>query len=103
MTSMAEMFPPNPVWREKDVSDQFGRVFIVTGGNAGIGFEVAKSIYHLNGKVYIASRNEEKVNKAIEVIRASKPPADQRVESGRGDLIFLKLDLSDLSTIKESA
>jgi retinol dehydrogenase 12 len=53
-----EMFPPKASFTEKDIPDQHGRVFIVTGGSAGIGYEVVKALYHLNGRVYMASRSE---------------------------------------------
>jgi hypothetical protein len=34
-----EMFPPTPSFTEKEMTNQEGRVFIVTGGSAGIGYE----------------------------------------------------------------
>jgi hypothetical protein len=37
-----EMFPPKASFTKKDIPDQHGRVFVVTGGSAGIGYEVVK-------------------------------------------------------------
>lgn len=53
-------------------------------------------LYTKNAKVYIAARSKEKAAKAIEEIKAKAPKSS-------GDLVFLLLDLADLSTIKRSA
>ena len=43
----AQRFPPSPSFTEKHVPSQQGKVFIVTGGNAGVGFELCKiSLWH---------------------------------------------------------
>jgi hypothetical protein len=34
-----QWFPPKAAFTEKELPLQQGRVFIVTGGNAGVGFE----------------------------------------------------------------
>jgi hypothetical protein len=36
---------PNPELTEKNLPNQAGRVFIVTGGYAGIGYELSKILY----------------------------------------------------------
>ncbi len=47
------------------------KIALVTGGRSGIGFEIAKQLLeHGATKVYIASRNEEKMLKAAEELRA---------------------------------
>jgi retinol dehydrogenase-12 len=68
----------------------------VTGSNTGIGKEVAQILYSKNAKVYIAARSQEKAEKAIEVIRKSSP-------NSSGELVFLRLDLANLATIRASA
>ena len=103
MATWTEVIPPRPVFTEKDIPDQFGRVFIVTGGASGVGFETAKALYHVNGRVYIAGRSAKNAETAIEEIRNSNPAADQVVQGGKGELFFLHLDLGDLPTIKSSA
>ncbi|KAF6804136.1 putative short-chain dehydrogenase [Colletotrichum sojae] len=50
-------------------------------------------LYAKHARVYIAARSEAKANKAIDEIRTSEP-------SSKGDLVFLHLDLADLSGIK---
>jgi NAD(P)-dependent dehydrogenase (short-subunit alcohol dehydrogenase family) len=73
-----------------------GRVHIVTGGYAGCGFELSKILYQHNATVYIAGRSTDKANKAIAAIKEAVPNSKGKVE-------FLKLDLSDLSSIKPAA
>lgn len=61
-----------------------------------MGKELASMLYSKNAKVYIATRSEERAIKAINEIKSSAP-------GSKGSLVFMKLDLSDLSTIKASA
>lgn len=89
-------FLPQPTLTESNLPNQLGRVAIITGGYAGVGFELAKIIYQRNGTVYIAGRNSLKAGAAISKIQTAHPDSKGRLE-------FLQLDLSDLSTIKGSA
>lgn len=61
-----------------------------------MGKELAQILYSKNATVYCAARSDEKTLKAISAIQAAIPDS-------RGALIFLSLDLADLSTIKASA
>lgn len=54
----SQWFPPRPTLTEKDVPSQHGRVFIVTGGNGGIGFELCKILYGTGATIYMASRSK---------------------------------------------
>jgi retinol dehydrogenase 12 len=72
------------------------QVFLVTGGASGLGFLLAKFLYQVNGRVYIAGRDQEAASKAIERIKSHHL-------SSKGRLEFLRLDLADLSSIKKSA
>ncbi|HNC72806.1 MAG TPA: SDR family NAD(P)-dependent oxidoreductase, partial [Chitinophagales bacterium] len=42
-----------------------GKIVLVTGGGSGIGYAIAKQYLALGATVYIASRNAEKIAKAI--------------------------------------
>ena len=68
----------------------------MTGSSTGVGKELAQILYAKNAKVYVAARSEEKALKAIESIVAAFPDS-------KGSLVFLHLDLGDLTTIKKSA
>lgn len=81
---------------EQNLPDQSGKVFIVTGASSGVGEQLAFILFKHNAKVYVAARSEEKSQKAIERIKA-------RVPESNGQLIYLHLDLNDLTTVKRSA
>ncbi|KAH8799334.1 hypothetical protein F5884DRAFT_686724 [Xylogone sp. PMI_703] len=87
---------PKPSLTEKNIPDQIGKVFIITGGNTGVGYEVCRILFMHHGTVYLAGRSKEKCEKAIASIRSANPGSN-------GKITFLKLDLGDLSTIKGSA
>ncbi|KAH9203542.1 hypothetical protein DL95DRAFT_529610 [Leptodontidium sp. 2 PMI_412] len=91
-----QSFPPAAKFTEKNLPDQAGKVFIVTGSSSGVGKELAQILYSHNAKVYVAARSQEKARKAIESIKATFPKS-------AGELVFLRLDLDDLTTIKKSA
>lgn len=62
-------FIPAPTFTGKNLPNQNGRVFIVTGGYTGVGKELAKLLYEKNGTVYLAGRSPEKGTTAIEEIK----------------------------------
>ncbi|KAK3704890.1 short-chain alcohol dehydrogenase [Vermiconidia calcicola] len=86
-------FIPKSTLTEKNLPDQSGWVFIVTGGYAGCGFQLAKILYQQNGVVYLACRSKDKADKAIKNLQAAHP-------SSKGRVVFLKVDLADLTTVK---
>ncbi|TVY34381.1 putative oxidoreductase [Lachnellula occidentalis] len=95
---LTQAFPPSPQFTEKDIPSQAGKVFIVTGGNSGIGLEVVKILYSKGGTVYMAGRNAEKINTAIKALKSAHDPT-----ANPGRIKSLILDLGDLSTIPACA
>jgi retinol dehydrogenase 12 len=95
MTKQSFNIPP-PTLTEKNLKSQAGRVIIITGGYAGIGLELSKILYNAGATVYIAGRSEEKANTALKSIKSTYP-------ASKGKVNFLQLDLSSLSSIKQSA
>ena len=77
-----------------DVSAQTGRTFLVTGANAGLGFEVSKILAARGAQVILACRDAAKAEAAMDRIRADVPDAL---------LSFQPLDLADLDQVKEAA
>lgn len=54
-------YPPTPPpFTGADVppGSQSGQVFIVTGGNGGIGFELCKILYGSGATIYLAARSK---------------------------------------------
>ncbi|KAF4335898.1 reductase [Fusarium beomiforme] len=82
-----------PEFQIRDIPSLRGYVAIVTGGNSGIGYETTLQLALKGARVYIASRSSERVNKAISEMRQNSPDLD---------LHFLKLDLQDLQSIKDT-
>jgi len=74
--------------------DLSGQVVVITGANTGIGFETAKALAKFKATVILACRDEKRTNAAIEQIKK---------ETGNQDVVFMKLDLSDLASVKEFA
>lgn len=93
----SQFFPPPPTLTEANLPSQAGKVFIVTGGAAGVGFELCRILYNAGGKVYIAGRSEKNASTAIEKIKKSSGSSSS---TSLGSLRFLPLDLSNLNTIK---
>ncbi|MDO9368528.1 MAG: oxidoreductase [Sphingopyxis sp.] len=77
-----------------DVPDQTGRTIIVTGANAGIGFEVTRILAARGAQVILACRDADKADAAMSRIHAEVPKAE---------LSFLPLDLADLDQVKDMA
>ncbi|XHG03614.1 hypothetical protein AWENTII_006915 [Aspergillus wentii] len=90
------VLPNKATLTEKNLPDQSGKVFLVTGASGGLGKLLTDILYQHNGKIYLAARSESKTKEAIEEIKAAHP-------SSKGELIFLNLQLDDLTTIKQTA
>lgn len=76
-----------------DVGTQTGRRFLITGANAGLGFETARILAARGGAVVLACRDAAKADAAMDRIRADVPAAD---------LAFQPLDLADLDQVREA-
>ncbi|RWA09886.1 hypothetical protein EKO27_g5207 [Xylaria grammica] len=114
-----QFWPPAPTITERDITSGLhrGKVFVVTGGSAGIGYELCKILFQGGATIYMATRSkvgtlpqfhdrtvlirsptQERAEAAIQSIENSYP---ERVETGQ--LKFLHLDLSDLVSVREAA
>ncbi|KAK4051256.1 hypothetical protein OIV83_003078 [Microbotryomycetes sp. JL201] len=75
---------------------QQGKVFLITGGHAGIGLATTRYIAKAGARVLMASRSPEKARDAIRQLIAE----DANLESRLG---FHQLDLSSLKAVKRAA
>ncbi|TVY55239.1 putative oxidoreductase, partial [Lachnellula suecica] len=91
---LSQLFPPSPTFTEKEVPSLLGKVFIVTGGNAGVGLELVKILYSKDATVYIAARSPNRIAAEIEAVKATYP-------TSQGNLKSLHLDLNDLATVSK--
>ena len=78
-------------WDVHRLPSAVGRTFLVTGGNAGIGYFVAEQLAGTGALVVLGSRNTNKAGTAMDSIRSRVPGARLRC---------LRLDLADLSSLK---
>lgn len=74
--------------------DLFGRVAVVTGANAGIGFEAARALAGRGAEVHLACRDRVKGERARDRILERHPGA--RVQLGQ-------LDLASLASVRDYA
>ncbi|KAF2256035.1 NAD(P)-binding protein [Trematosphaeria pertusa] len=100
-TIWSQFFPPkNPPITENNVPSLSGKVFIVTGGSSGIGYELSKILYGAGGKVYILSRTKSNVEAAIAKIKSEVHPTEGKELGG---LEFIHMDLEDLASVQSAA
>ena len=81
-------------WDSENISDQKGKVVVVTGSSSGLGYETAKVLANKNATVIVAVRNELKGNAAVEKIKVENPNADIQV---------MLVDLANLESVHKFA
>ena len=81
-------------WDGNDITDQKGRVAIVTGSSSGIGRETARVLAFKNATVIVAVRNLSKGQAAADKISR---------EYQHADVAVMELDLADLASIRAFA
>lgn len=79
-------------------------ISVVTGGNAGIGYETAKWLAMMGGTVIIACRSEERANQAIEQMNKEFEEEKQKKTEGVVDydklnVEFMPLDCNSLKSV----
>jgi len=82
------------MWTKENMPDQSGKTVIVTGANAGVGFETALAFYEAGAHVILACRSVINAEQAIDSIQQQK---------GNGTLEAGLVDLSSLASVKQFA
>lgn len=82
------------MWTKENIPDQKGKIAIVTGANAGIGYETALALYEAGAQVVLACRDLERAGEAVENIKRGE---------GKGSVEAVLLDLSSLDAIADFA
>ncbi|KAL9125377.1 MAG: hypothetical protein Q9217_005412 [Psora testacea] len=78
-----------------DIPNISGKVFLVTGGNAGLGYEAITQIAAHNPQaIYLAARTPSKGEAAVTELKKTNP---------KTDIIYLPLDLSSFASISAAA
>jgi NAD(P)-dependent dehydrogenase (short-subunit alcohol dehydrogenase family) len=82
-------------WTERDISDQSGKTFVITGGNSGIGWEAGRMLAEHGAHVILACRNADKAKDAVASIEKTAVKG-AKVEA-------MSLDLASLSSVERFA
>ena len=82
--------------RNQDLSteDLQGCTFLVTGANSGIGRALVEALATRHGRLVLASRSEARTMPVLEALHARSLALDAK---------FLRLDVSDLTSVREAA
>ncbi len=81
-------------WTTTDIPDLTGKIMIVTGGNSGIGYDVAKEFARKGARTILACRSMEKAQTALSQIQAEIPNAPAEI---------MQLDLASQASIRQFA
>jgi NAD(P)-dependent dehydrogenase (short-subunit alcohol dehydrogenase family) len=84
----------NTDWNLSDIPDLTGRLALVTGANAGIGFITARELARQGATVLLGVRDVGRGEAARQLLRTDVPGADTRL---------LHLDLSNLRSVEDAA
>lgn len=93
------MTKPNPYgpkgWTPERVGDLKGKTYVITGANAGAGYEAAKIFLSKGASVVMLNRSAPKSEAAI---------ANLKSEIGSdADVRFIQMDLADLASVRQAA
>ncbi|WP_170425642.1 SDR family oxidoreductase [Ruegeria arenilitoris] len=82
-------------WMPERLGDLSGKTYLITGANAGAGFQAARTLQKKNAKVVMLNRSVEKSQAAV---------ADLKSEFGsEAELSFIRMDLASLASVREAA
>ncbi|MEV7420464.1 oxidoreductase [Streptomyces sp. NPDC089919] len=81
-------------WSAREIPGQGGRTAVVTGANSGIGYVTARELARAGAHVLLACRSADRGGAALDRLRREVPGASAE---------FARLDLGDLSSVREFA
>ncbi|MGC6428928.1 MAG: SDR family oxidoreductase [Flavobacteriales bacterium] len=82
-------------WTPDRIASLDGKTILITGANSGTGYEATKILLQKGANVVMLNRNEEKTKRAIKKLKTEiNSPIN---------LSFIKMDLSDMSSIRNAA
>ncbi len=80
-------------WKADMLPDLTGKLYVITGGNSGIGFEAAKHLGNAGADIVLACRSVAKAEEAAKELRS--------LITGQVDVV--QLDLGDLVSVRAAA
>ncbi|MBO9399898.1 oxidoreductase [Shimia sp. R9_3] len=82
-------------WTPERLGPQTGKTYVITGGNAGVGFQASRILLSKGAKVVMLNRNPEKSTAAISALKQEFGPT--------ADISFVPMDLSELASVRAAA
>ncbi|GAA3872076.1 SDR family oxidoreductase [Celeribacter arenosi] len=82
-------------WTPERLGPLAGKTYVITGANAGAGFQAARILLTRGAKVVMLNRSAERSTTAIEELK--------REFGAQAEVSFIRMDLSDLSSVRAAA
>lgn len=82
-------------WTPAQLGDLSGKTYVITGGNAGAGFQAARILLSKGAKLVMLNRSEEKSAAAVKGLKQEFGP--------NADVSFIRMDLADLSSVRAAS
>ncbi|MDP5216854.1 SDR family oxidoreductase [Ruegeria sp. 2205SS24-7] len=81
-------------WMPDRLGDLMGKTYLITGANAGAGFQAARTLLNKGAKVVMLNRSVEKSQAAV---------AELKNEFGsEAEVSFIRMDLASLASVREA-
>lgn len=87
-------FGPNG-WTPERLGSLVGKTYVITGGNAGAGFQASRIFLSKGAKVVLLNRITEKSTTAVKELKEEFGP--------NADVSFVRMDLSELASVRAAA
>ncbi len=82
-------------WTPERLGDLKGKTYLITGANAGAGFQAARTLLRKRAKVVMLNRSAEKSEAAV---------AELKAEFGSdADVSYVRMDLASLASVRAAA
>ena len=82
-------------WTPERLGSLAGKTVVITGANAGAGFQAARILLSKGAKVVMLNRSAEKSTAAVASLKAELSPD--------ADVSFVRMDLAELASVREAA
>jgi NAD(P)-dependent dehydrogenase (short-subunit alcohol dehydrogenase family) len=93
-------------WTTANVPEQAWRTVVITGGNTGLGYQLARVLAGRGARVIIACRDRDKARRAVAEMATAARRSQQAIGMRDGptpDLHVVQLDLSRLASVRDAA
>lgn len=82
-------------WTPERLGPLAGKTYVITGGNAGAGFQASRIFLSKGAKVVMLNRSAEKSTAAVDALKQEF--------GANADVSFVRMDLSDLASVRSAA